>query len=260
MGPAEPASQLASVSFADSFHGLGVGVDNTLWGSSDGGSSWSRLTISQPIEAACDAAAGVEWAVGQSSVFVSTDAGITWTVSYTLPASLLVYAGQGNTMECVGKAAWVNFDFGEGAGSFFNLLINTLNAGDLWSVAGGRTPIPMTPAPTLPVAAGHFALTSASGAYFAEGCGIESDCGSALFIGIKTADAGRTFTATKVLPDYLSTPSSPIVSSPIVEAIGFSDSTSGWALVAGSNSVGPDQVLLRTADGGANWSEVSPVP
>ena len=163
----EPTSALGNLSFSDTTHGLGVSLDNGLWKTSDAGTTWGRVELPEPAEAAC-ATSDIQWAVGNRSIYSSSDGGSSWKPSYSLQS-----AGEdagGNAIQCNGTAAWVSFDLGGGAGSFFSEVVRTSDGGSRWDPVLGGGPGDKTPLPGFFTRSGPFALVTLTTAYLAGEC------------------------------------------------------------------------------------------
>jgi photosystem II stability/assembly factor-like uncharacterized protein len=131
----EPTSPLQYISFATATIGYGVAANYKLFSTVDGGSTWRGVseapTALQQVCAPVANTPGKVWAIGDRSVYKSTDGGQTWRTAFTGN-----FAGDnngGNSLRCSGEAAWAEFDLGGGVGTFHAAIARTID-GAAWSV------------------------------------------------------------------------------------------------------------------------------
>ena len=210
----------------------------------DGGVTWSDVSTPAAVQSVCAADAAGVWAAGGMQVFHSTDAGATWSASFSLPP-----AAQGvdwiATVRCAGSAARAQFSDGVAAGHHAHVMYRTLD-GASWAVMMAEAGtvanfIPASPSPgPYP---GAFSVVDARTAFVMGWCPV-CDAGKTYIRG--TTDGGTTWT-----PDYLVFAAAGEL--PPV-ALDFVDASHGWALFASDSNAR----VLATADGGVTWTQQYP--
>lgn len=241
----EPPSMLGEVAFSSPTHGLGVSDDNSLWVTSDAGTTWGKVVLPQPAESACASTGGsLDWAVGISTAYVSSDGGVAWKPAFTIPPGAPALTSGQNTVLCVGSTVLVSYDLGGGASSFHSLVVRSLDGGLNWVSAVGGVGSMGALHPDITDVPGPIALVKPETAYFS---GVSAE--GSLQLG-KTIDGGTSLTESRVSPaDFTGDVAS-------VLGISFADPNHGWLMVATPSGT----ALLATSDGGNSWAEISQLP
>lgn len=225
---AQPEGDLTAVAFYGPDQ-VWVALGGVLLFSPNAGEGWTELTrIERPISQLDFVSPQQGWAVAGGSLLATVDGGKSWT-----PVST-GQAGQVSRVDFAdGAHGWVRGERG---------LYATRNGGESWTAI-------RQPCPAGDPAAQPFSLISPSTGWIA--CGGEPGAGQQLKQLYATSDGGRTWslTAYTVLGDTPGT----LPGAGYVTDLFFLDSAHGWL---STNRGG----LLRTADGGRNWSQIPVMP
>ena len=214
------------VAFSDSMHGFNVDRTGSVRTTSDGGNAWQQVVspqwenFDQPQQLVFnDASHG--WLVGLYKVLRTADGGKTWQLTFSIET-----AGDGRMARLYGGSfpdsdtGWVT--------STDNILIHTNDGGVNWK--------------TVTIEARRMDLRDAFFINSLKGWVVPKGTGGIYM----TTDGGKQWER------------QPTNDKRSLNSIRFVNESEGWAAGWGYSDNSPDRfaVLLRTSDGGRNWSEV----
>ncbi|MDA8399414.1 MAG: YCF48-related protein [Actinomycetota bacterium] len=261
------------VDFVSGTLGWAVTAADYVLETTDAGVHWVRISVPARSNDLCFSSTTVGWLMTTRGVYRTSDAGVSWTLSYPIPADASLRGGTGPIAQvaCSSRAAWALIPLvraGMGEDGF--VLVATGDAGRSWTkliVAGAlREPA----VGSLPATMTHFGLPTYMpdlAVATATTCTVVLE-GKALTRANGLTSVGGDATAVVTLGTSLVGASMPTGYAPYViapgagssgtdiwpQAIAYSPQGTGWLLVSGTGGARAAQRVYQTTNSGVSWT------